>query len=79
MTTTPTIPTIECKLEMRNGSRVLIGTCPECNETLVHGGCKHAGDGDGHRLSHCGCHPLGYYITEIQATTTTSSTTTNRR
>ena len=71
------IPTFKVKAEGEflyapgtNGKQIkgchLVFECPLCENINVHGGTFGVkGDGDGHRVSHCGCWPDGYYIKEV--------------
>jgi hypothetical protein len=41
-------------------------TCPACGSKNSHGGeYEKIGEGDGHRVSHCGCWKKGYFIKEV--------------
>lgn len=44
----------------------LVFQCPICRLVIHHGGVYgELGGGDGHRCSHCGCWPHGYFIREV--------------
>lgn len=38
--------------------------CPSCGKLNIHGNGGSRGPNYGHRVSHCGCYPNGYFLKE---------------
>ncbi len=53
------IPTLTAQRITRNGTRLLVATCPVCNAELIHGD---AGSDFTHRRAHCQCWVSGYWL-----------------
>jgi predicted RNA-binding Zn-ribbon protein involved in translation (DUF1610 family) len=57
------VPVFSCGRSSRNRAYIVF-VCPKCGARNCHGGGERLGDGDGHRVSHCGCWPNGYDLKE---------------
>jgi hypothetical protein len=81
----PDVPTFEVRPEGRFRCQsggwgcYLVFRCPVCGHENNHGGSyDRPGEGDGHRVSHCGCWEGGYYIREVRSTAASIDSATDR-